>query len=375
MRILWFNWRCIKHPLAGGAEVYTHEIAKRLVKEGHEVILVTSRPKSLPKEEIINGYKVIRSGGKYTVYVKARKIYKKLKKVGWMPDIVIDEVNTIPFFTVYYVKEPIVMLIHQLCKECWKYSYKFPISWMGWSIEKWVHKIYRRATDAGKIKSIITVSPSTKSNLIDLGYPENVISIVYNGVDIGNHIDCEKLLREKENIVLYLGRISPYKRIEHILYAWRYVKMNHKDAKLIIAGRADEKYFRKLSSLSRNLGLKDVEFRLNLSEDEKIKLYKISKVNVIASVREGWGLTVIEAGRYCTPTIAYKAPGIQDSIRHGETGLLVDQQEPEALAHSILVVLKNDVIWRKIALKCREYYINNSWDTTYLHFKKSILDL
>ena len=85
LRILWFNWRCIKHPLVGGTEVYTHEIAKGLVKTGHEVIWVTARPKGLSPEEIIEGYKVIKRGSKYTVYPKAREIYHELKNKAGNP--------------------------------------------------------------------------------------------------------------------------------------------------------------------------------------------------------------------------------------------------------------------------------------------------
>ncbi|RLF02034.1 MAG: hypothetical protein DRJ59_04680 [Thermoprotei archaeon] len=82
LNILWFNWRCIKHSLAGGAEVYTHEIAKKLVKTGHKVVWITARPKEVPLEEIIEGYKVIRRGNKYTVYLKTKEVYHELKNYG-----------------------------------------------------------------------------------------------------------------------------------------------------------------------------------------------------------------------------------------------------------------------------------------------------
>lgn len=142
LRILWYNWRCIKHPFAGEAEVYTHEIAKRLAKQGHEVVLVTSRPRNLPREETVDGYKVIRDGNKYTVYLKARKVYRELEEANWRPDIVIDEVNTIPFLTPKYVNELIIMLIHQLCKECWTYAIHPLIQPIGWWLEKRLHKTY-----------------------------------------------------------------------------------------------------------------------------------------------------------------------------------------------------------------------------------------
>ena len=161
LRILWFNWRCIKNPEAGGAEVFTHEIAKRLAKLGHEITLVTSRASNLPSEEELDGYRVIRSGNRYTVYINSRYIYVK-KFVGKV-DLVIDEINTIPFFTIKYVKEPVIALIHQLAREYWLLEVKPPISWIGYLLEPHYLKLYKDTTT-------ITVSQSTKNDLLNLGF-------------------------------------------------------------------------------------------------------------------------------------------------------------------------------------------------------------
>ena len=368
MRILWFNWRCIKHPLAGGAEVYTHEIAKRLVADGHDVILVTSRPKYLVQEEMIDGYRVIRTGGKYTVYLKARKVYKALKKEGWTPDILIDEINTIPFFTVYYADEPIVTLIHQLCKECWDYMYKAPINWLGWLIEKEIHKIYSSMARSEKIAYIITVSPSTKNDLIRLGYPDDRISIIYNGVNVNEVSSCDKLFSEKEDILLYFGRIIPYKRIEDILLAWEIVRKTMFSAKLIIAGRADSRYLKELKIMLKSKGIEDVEFLIDLSESEKRDLFRRAKINIITSVREGWGRTIIEAGLYCIPTVAYNVPGVKDSIIDGRTGILAKNNNPFSLAKEIIRILKDPSLWKYLSVNSRIHSEKYSWENSYRAF-------
>ena len=80
MRILWLNWRDIKHPEAGGAEVFTHEVLCRLEKKGYETTLFTERfPGSSPVEYVDN-VRIIRDGGKFNVYSKAKDYYKKYKK-------------------------------------------------------------------------------------------------------------------------------------------------------------------------------------------------------------------------------------------------------------------------------------------------------
>ena len=55
MKILFLNWRDKKNPKAGGAEVVTEEIAKRLVKKGHQVILLTSKFKGCQNKENVDG--------------------------------------------------------------------------------------------------------------------------------------------------------------------------------------------------------------------------------------------------------------------------------------------------------------------------------
>src|SRR3990172_9551868 len=102
MKILWFNWKDRKNPLAGGAELINEEIAKRLVRDGNEVILLVAGFSGAKTEEIIDGYKVVRLGNRWTVYWQAYRYYKKYL-MGWA-DLVIDEMNTIPFFAKFYVK-------------------------------------------------------------------------------------------------------------------------------------------------------------------------------------------------------------------------------------------------------------------------------
>ena len=368
LRILWFNWRCIKHPLAGGAEVYTHEIAKRLAKMGHEVILVTSKPKHLPETETIEGYKVIRQGGKITVYLKARKIYKKLKNNGWRPDIVIDEVNTIPFLTPLYVQEPIIMLIHQLCKECWAYAIHPLIQPFGWRLERRLHKIYIESARKGKLRAVITVSPSTKQDLVELGYPNELIHIVYNGLDWDFYKDCADLCRNKEDLVVYVGRITPYKKLEDLVKAWRIVEQEHNDAELVLAGRAEPRYLRRLVKLKEKLNLKRIEFRTNIPQHEKKLLLARAKILVYTSTREGWGQTVIEAAAYRTPTVAYDVPGLRDSVRHMETGMLVKPGDIEQLAKTITHLLTDHDLRDRLAENAYRHAQQYSWDKTAKNF-------
>ncbi len=96
MKILWFTWKDIKNPQAGGAELLDSEITRRLLADGHEVTLITACFAGGAAEEFSAGMRVIRLGNRWTVYWRAYRYYKK-NLIGWA-DLVIDECNTLPFF-------------------------------------------------------------------------------------------------------------------------------------------------------------------------------------------------------------------------------------------------------------------------------------
>jgi len=363
LRILWMNWRDIRHPLAGGAEVYTHEVAKRLAARGHEVVLVTSRPQGLPPEETIDGYRVIRRGGRLTVYPAARRVYHELRRKGWRPDIVIDEINTVPFMTPLYVEEPIAVLIHQLCRDCWSQVIGPLLQPLAWHLfEKQLHRPYIHAARDGKLHAVITVSEETRKDLTELGYPRDRITIAYNGLPEDLHQRCPRA--EKKDLVVYIGRIASYKRLHELVEAWKLVELNHPTAQLIIAGRADPRYLRKLLEKAASLGLQRASFYTNISEEEKLRLLAEAKIMVYTSTREGWGRGVYEAAACHTPTIAYNVPGLREAVKPGETGLLVEPGDTQQLADRILGLLSEERRRTLLASRAREIALLYTWSNT-----------
>ncbi|MET1101605.1 MAG: glycosyltransferase family 4 protein, partial [Pyrodictiaceae archaeon] len=356
----------------GGAEVYTHEVARRLARQGHEIVLATSRPQGLPREEVIDGYRVVRAGNKYTVYLWARRIYKQLRGSGWRPDVVVDEVNTIPFLAPRYVDEPVVMLIHQLCKECWSSTIHPLVQPLGWWLEKRLHKTYIRAARDGRLRAVVTVSQSTKQDLVGLGYPGEKIHIVHNGLDWSLYKDCTDSYDDKEDLVVYISRITPYKRVEDLVRAWRIVEKEYRSARLVIAGRAEQKYLRRLTNLARKLGLKRVEFRTNIPAQEKKQLLARAKILAYTSTREGWGQTVVEAAACRTPAVAYNVPGLRDSVKHMETGILVEPGNIEQLAAAITRLLRDNKLRNRLAENAYKHAQSLNWDKAATRFLDTI---
>ena len=75
MKILLLNWRDLKHPYSGGAEVWAHRIAEGLVRLGHDVTFFAAHVVDVPEDEYVNGVRIVRRGSRLTVYREAKKFY------------------------------------------------------------------------------------------------------------------------------------------------------------------------------------------------------------------------------------------------------------------------------------------------------------
>lgn len=359
LKILIFNWRCWLNPEAGGAEVFTREVAKRWVKWRHEVTLFTSEFPNCKREEVLDGVRVVRDGGKFGVYWKAKRYYKKMfLKEGY--DVVVDEINTRPFLTPRFVNngEKVVALIHQLAKEYWFYETFFPLSYVGYYFleKRWLRNYVDVPT--------VTVSESTRRDLLDLGFKRVFV------VPEGLNFEPLKCVPEKEAypVVVFVGRLKRAKRPDHAIKAFRSVKERFPDAELWVVGDGP---FRK--GLER-LAFDGVRFFSRISEDVKRGLLCRSWVLVHSGVREGWGLNVVEAAACGTPTVAYDVAGLRDSVRNGETGLLVENGNIRGLAEAIIRVLKDEGLRRTLSENALEYSKNFDWDKTADEFVRILKD-
>ncbi len=346
MNILIYNWRDIKNPDAGGAEVFTHEIFKRIAEKGHNVTWFTSRFPNSQKEEIIDGIKIIRDGGKYTVYLKAREYYKKyFSKQNF--DIIIDEINTVPFFTPDFVNngEKIIALIHQLAREFWFYETSLPVAILGrYVLEDWWLRKYRYIPT-------MTVSESTKKDLIDLGFKN--ISIIPEGINF-KPLDCvgEK---EKDPTFIFVGRLKKAKLPDHAIMAFNIVKKKIPNAKLWIVG--DGYYRNELEKIAGD----GVTFFGRVSSEKKLNLMSRAWAILVPGIREGWGLIVTEANAMGTLAIGYNVPGLRDSINNGN-GILVNDYEE--MAKGTIELILNKELCEKFSIEALEVSRQFNWDNS-----------
>ena len=352
-RILFLNWQDIKHPLGGGAEVYNQEILKRIVSKGHKVTLLCSGYPGLEKEEIIDGIQVIRTGGRnwfnYAAPFACRRLLSNKQY-----NIVIDAINKIPLLSPLYIKKlPVLGLVHHLFKTAIFREAFFPLACYVFGFEKLIRPIYRNVP-------FIVISESTKQDVLNCGIPENRIAIVECSVDFSLY---KTTAEPKSDVPLvgYLGRIKRYKSVDHLIKAFAIVKRTLPDAKLIIIGDGDN--LQDLKKLAKKLHLgESVEFKGFVDKEDKVKTLQKCHVVVNPSVKEGWGLTIIESNACGAPAVAADVPGLRDSVKDGKTGLLYPYGDIERCAEHIMRFLTDEPFRTEITKNAVAWAARFNWD-------------
>jgi len=289
----------------------TYEVARRLVRAGNSVEWFAASFPKAPAEETLDGVQVIRAGRQWTVHWHAFKHYRKSLRGRF--DLVIDEVNTMPFFTPMWAGIPIVMLIFQLAREVWWYESPPPISAIGYAAEPIYLQAYRNTP-------VLTISRSTEQDLRRLGFI-GPITIIPIGIE---EVASSQQSKATTPTFLYVGRLAPSKRIAHMVQALAQFRRATGSGLLWLAGSGSERYQRSLLKLARRLRVEDsVVFLGRVSPQEKHRLMSEAHALLMTSVREGWGLVVTEASACGTPAIVYDVPGLRDSVRNESTGLVV----------------------------------------------------
>lgn len=354
MNILILNWRDIKNPKAGGAEILTQEMASRWVLAGHNVILFTSLfPDALEKENI-DGVTIIRRGQWWNVQIWAFFYY--IFSFHNSIDVIIDEVHWFPFFSVLYTRKKVVLLVCEVAKRLFPRLFPFPVANIGRMIEKLFFYLYRYVP-------ILAISPSTKQDFISEGIDETHITVLPMGLTVPRGM--KRIPKEKNQTFLFVGRIHPLKGVIDAVEAMNTIRRQLPQAKLWIVGTGDVSYREMLKNRIEQLRLVDsIQFFGYLSEEEKFKIYQRAHLLLAPSVQEGWGLTVAEAASQETPSVAYDTAGLRDVVVDGVTGVLTGKNTPEELANAALALWKNKKQYRRLQQAGKRRAGEMSWDKT-----------
>lgn len=368
MDILILNWKDVKNPEAGGAEIISFEFARHLVKEGYKVTFFSREFDKCLRDEIIDGVNVVRRGNKFSVYLQAYFYYKSLKK---KPLKVIDMINTICWQTSLYVnKKSRIAYVNQLAKEVLFYEFFWPLSLIGYLLEKFEYFTYRNT-------KFICYSKSTKQDLISFGIKDKNIDIFPLGVD---HDRYKKIgNKNKYPLFIFVARLVRNKRADLCIRSMRKVVEKYPKASLCILGNGpDEKRLQELV-VRENLE-KNVKFvnKNNFFIDKDIKDLKVNLMQkawalLLPSVKEGWGMVVTEAAACGTPAIVSNVTGLRDSVINGKTGIILSKNPSETeLAQAMINMIEDSNLRNNISRQAYEHSQNFNWDKSFRLFKELI---
>ncbi len=358
MRVLWFSWRDIKHPDSGGAEIFSHHVMKGLVNKcEYDVTLFTAHYQNSLKYENLDGVKISRRGGKYTVYNAAKRYFKKYSDSF---DVVIDEINVKPFLTPQFVKhKPILALVHEVPGDALIFQLHFPMNYVirYYLIRQWLSYYKNIQT--------VTVSESTMRELKNIGLQKILL------VPVGLNIKPLTALPTKElkPTIVFIGRLKRYKLADHAIQAFSLIKKEIPEAKMWIIGDGNmRKHLEKLT-------VKDVVFFGRVDEELKYDLLSKAHLALMPSVHEGWGLVVTECNAMATPVVAYNVAGLRDSVKDAQTGILVKENSPEGLSRSAISLLKDHDLLTRYSINALAFSRQFNWDNTVSIFDKIIRNM
>lgn len=376
--ILALSWRDITSPNAGGAEVHTHEMLRRVDKNKYRIYHLATRKEGQPASEMIDGVAYLRHGNAITVITAAMRFY--FRNRGNI-NFVIDQCNTHRFFTPLWVeKGKRIFYIHQLTKEIWDYSAKFPLSIVGKMLEESFLRLNRK-------DPVITVSESTRDELAARGYQKNRIKIIHNGVSFQPWERDKWSPKETIPTFIYVGRYSPYKGIDVAVKALAKIKKKYPNARLWILGKKDQEYVdRNLMPICQKNQLVwedaaddhptgDVVSWGYVSEEKKLELLSRSWALVFPSIREGWGIPVTEAGCVGTPCIAFDSPGIRDAVDYGKAGYLCTENSVNGLTEQMRLVISDKMVYSNKRESAYQYSSQFQWDGIGKEFERFVEQL
>lgn len=363
MNILILNWKDIKHPQVGGAEIIVYELAKRLVKDGHQVTWFCRSFKGGLASEILDGFQVIRRGNLLTMYFYAVLFYWTLPH---KPDLVIDISNTIYWQTpLWALASKKIAYLNQLAQDVFYYEFPLLISRFGILFEKLQYLTYHHTP-------FLCYAKSTRDDLVSVGIPRSNIQVFSLGIDHARYHPGKK---SSDPLFICVNRLVRMKRTELAIQAMAIIHHDFPKTKLVIIGTGYDRP--RLEKLRDDLHLqstvvfadKNTWFFDKNPRDIKVKLMQQAWGLIFPSAKEGWGMTVTECAACQTPAIVAGVSGLKDSVVNNQTGIILSPNPPpQEIANSMINMINNSKYRDKLSKQAYLHAQKFSWDKSYKEF-------
>jgi glycosyltransferase involved in cell wall biosynthesis len=348
------SYRDIRHPEFGGAEVILYEILRRYAARGHRVSFITGAWPGAAREETIEGMRIHRGGNTYTFNFRAPGMLRELMRREPV-DLVIEDINKIPFFTpLFQRRSPVLGVVPHLFGTTVFRQAPLPLALYVYLYEQFIPLVYRGCRFS-------VLSQTTQADLARRGIPPERTRIIRAGIDHDYYRPKDRAGRAPAPVITYLGRIKKYKRIDLVMRAMPAILTQVPEAEYWIVGEGD--YRPRLEALARELRVdQHVRFLGFQSGAEKLETLYGTRALVYTSPKEGWGLSVIEGNALGIPCVASRSPGLQESVRDGETGFLVPHADVPALGEALVRLLRDDSLWWEMGRAAQTWAAEFHWE-------------
>jgi glycosyltransferase involved in cell wall biosynthesis len=344
-------WRDFEDPEAGGSELYAHRVGGIWANAGLDVTLRSSTAEGLASLTSRDGYRVIRRSGRYMVF--PRSALSGLVGRRGRPDGLVEVWNGMPFFSPIWAHCPRVVLVHHVHAEMWRMVLTPKLARLGETIElKVAPRFYRRSR-------VVTVSDSSREELVSrMGFDPDRITLATGGIDERFTPGGRK---SRTPLVLAVGRLVPVKRLDLLIDALVDARRFVPNLEAIIVGEGYERP--KIEAQLARMGAQSwVHVAGHVPDDDLVDLYRRAWVVTSTSAREGWNLTITEAGACGTPAVVSAVVGHQDNIRQEVSGLLATPGRDFTAA--LVRVLTDEVLRERLShgalARAREF----TWEAT-----------
>lgn len=376
MKILMLTW---EYPprIVGGIARVVHDLSKRLIKDGHEVTVITYRDGNVPEYENDKGVEVYRVDN-YMIHPN--------NFIDWIMQLnfnmiakATEVINKEGGFDVIHAHDWLVTYAAKSLKQSFNLPMVATIHATEAGRNSGIHDDTQRYINdtewllTYEATEVIVNSNYMKGHVQGLfGLPFDKISVIPNGINLNNFTGIDrdydfrrKFAMDNEKIILYVGRLVYEKGVQHLISAMPKILENYHDSKLVIAGKGG--MIDELKSQVDSMGLSNkVYFTGYLNQKEVQKMYKCADVAVFPSTYEPFGIVALEAMLAGIPTVVSDIGGLNEIVEHGVNGMKSYTGNPNSIADSVLSLLfdpqlamnvtknaknkvKDEFNWQKIA--------------------------
>lgn len=359
-RIHMLAWRDLDDVEAGGSEVHAAEVARLWAEAGIEVVMRTSFAQGHPSHAHRDGYQVVRKAGRYLVFPRAAAS-EAGKRYGER-DGLVEIWNGMPFFSPLWARGPRVVFLHHVHADMWKMVLPPNLAKMGDTLESKVAPlIYRRSR-------MITLSPSSKEEMLEIGFRSGLVEVVPPGVDPRYQPGGT---RSATPLVVGVGRLVPVKRHDRLIRAVATARREVPNLQLVLVGTGPDRTALEALVHQLNAGA-FVRFAGRVSDDDLVEMYRSAWAVASTSVREGWGMTLTEAAACGTPSVATRIPGHVDAIAENQSGLLGDDEAE--IARHLVRIATDPVLRERLSVGALAHASKFTWTNTATRILETLAD-